>query len=183
MTTTDTAHHEVLLHRARVPKRYWSVKVKSNTHERKQVRLYVRHLGVELSKGRGLFLLGSDSKIMNTYMAVVIHAAVRRRLLSYWVTSTDLRNAALNRGRVQLDENWTVDEFAREVHVLGIADLGEEHRDDNWLSQFRNLIRTRSHAQKITVLAIEINADHLSKHYNASFAQFINDNFLIASVG
>ena len=35
-----------LRHRAHIPKRYWNVTVKANSHERKQVREYVRHLGV-----------------------------------------------------------------------------------------------------------------------------------------
>jgi len=174
---------KTLLHRACVPKRYWNVVVKSNNHERKQVRMYTRNFLVELSKGRGLFLMGAEATVLNEYMYVVARTALRRKLLTYWITSTDLREAILSRGRIRFDENWSVDDYAREAHVLCIADLGEEHRDDNWLSHFRNLVRTRSHYQKITVLASEINTHHISKHYSASFVRFINDNFLIASVG
>jgi hypothetical protein len=174
---------ETLLHRARIPKRYWGIKPKVNNHEREQVRLYVRHLGVELAKGRGLFLMGAEADTLNGYMYAVASKAIRRKWLVHWITSTDLRDAILSRGRVRLDENWSVDEYAREVHILCVADLGEEHRDDNWLSHFRNLIRVRSNYQKITVLASEINADHITKHYTAPFVRFINDNFLIASIG
>lgn len=174
---------ETLLRRARIPKRYWTITVAANTEHRKNIRRYVRHLRVELSKGRGLFLVGSSAQILNEYMAVVARAALRRKLLVHWITSTDLRDAVLSRGRIRLDENWSVDEYAREVHILCIADLGEEHRDDNWLAQFRNLVRTRSHYQKITVLASEISVDHMAKHYTAPFVNFVNDNFLIASVG
>ncbi len=174
---------ETLLHRARIPKRYWNIVVKANNYERKQVRIYVRNLRIELAKGRGLFLLGAETNVLNEYMYAVASSAIRRKLLVHWITSTDLRDAILSRGRIRLDENWAIDEYAREVHVLCIADLGEEHRDDNWLSQFRNLVRTRSNYQKITVLASEINADHVAKHYTAPFVRFINDNFLIANIG
>jgi hypothetical protein len=127
--------------------------------------------------------MGAEATVLNEYMYAVASSALRRKLLVHWLTSTDLRDAILSRGRIRLDENWSVDEYAREVHVLCVADLGEEHRDDNWLSHFRNLVRIRSHYQRITVLASEINADHISKHYTAPFVRFINDNFLIAGIG
>jgi len=174
---------ETLLRRAQIPKRYWTVTVSPNSEHRKAVREYVRHLRVELAKGRGLFLVGTSAQLLDSYMAVVARSALRRKFLTHWITSTDLRDALLSRGRIRLDENWSVDEYAREVHVLCVADLGEEHRDDNWLSHFRNLIRIRSHYQKITVLASEISIDHMSKHYTAPFVSFVNDNFLIANIG
>lgn len=179
---TQMSDWETLLRRAQIPKRYWAVKVSSSNEHRKTVREYTRFLLIELAKGRGLFLLGSSAHLLNSYMAVVARSAIRRKLLTHWITSTDLRDAILNRGRIRLDENWSVDDYAREVHVLCIADLGEEHRDNNWLAQFRNLIRTRSHYQKITVLASEISVDHMSKHYTAPFVNFVNDNFLIANI-
>ena len=127
--------------------------------------------------------MGAEASVLNKYMAVVASSALRRKLLVHWITSTDLRDAILSRGRIRLDENWSVDEYAREVHILCIADLGEEHRDDNWLSHFRNLVRVRSNYQKITVLASEINTEHISKHYTVPFVRFINDNFLIVNIG
>lgn len=153
---------EKQLKRMLLPSLYWSstmdqVRPEDSVH-RLQVQRYLEKLPAMLARGGGLYLWGPNRHGKTALMAIILKAARQLRSSGLYLRTSDLMTLVNERERY--DESTTVMARAKRVGILGLDDLGKEHRTKSHAFSERiteNLLRTRAEDRLVTIVTSNIN--------------------------
>lgn len=123
------------LERAQIPQKHWRASLEAipdhvggkPVQYKEDAMRYMAKFQECLREGIGLYLWSEEPYTGKTSLAVVVlKLALRMRATGLFLTADEYRLALMN--RTQFDEDYTLEERAREVDVLVLDGLGEEYR-------------------------------------------------------
>lgn len=151
--------------RARVPDDFWNVtleQVPDALAYKTWLSRYVSKLGRMLKDGIGLYLWGEWSSGKTGAAIVVLKAALAYGAPGMFLAAPEVVEAFLGR---DFDEEQTLADRAREVPFLVLDDIGQEANSERVAPFVERLIRSRSHARRVTIVTSNLSPKNLKMRY------------------
>lgn len=166
--------------RARIPRRFWNVrlgKIPDEMPYKPMFVSYLKNLDEMIDKGIGLYLYSKDNSSGKTSMMVLaLKRALYLRQTALFVNVEEFKSAA---ARDELfDENETVYQRAKRVTLLGLDDVGSEYRTESGYAErlIENLIRYRMQNMLPTIMTSNYEAKELKKVYTPSLSAMLQES-------
>lgn len=164
------------LARARIPRRYWDVRLPNVVPSaRETIRMYLVDIVRHYASGTGLLVWGANGCGKTSVAVLVAMEAMRHGGTSLFVTAEELRQAKID--AVMFDAETTLYDRALAVDFLIVDDMGKEHRGQSkWAERMlEQLFRQRSGEMRPTIVTTNILPLGLKEVYSNSLLSVLRE--------
>lgn len=165
--------------RARIPRKHWYVRIDLIpdicTHKGILER-YVDTLLQNIKDGRGLLLRGKYGTGKSGAACAILKASIAHGARSLFLSAPDIQEFVIK--DTPFDEDLTMIERAREVHMLVIDDLGAEYSKGAGSfasAETERLVRHRIGAQLPTILTTNLDHEQFAEIYGDGFVEVLKE--------
>lgn len=165
--------------RAHIPRKHWYTSIDAIpdacAHKRYLER-YVDTLLDNIKAGRGLLLRGEYGAGKSGAACALLKASIARGARSLFLSAPDIQEFVIK--DTPFDEDLTMIERAREVHMLVVDDLGSEYSKGAGSFASREterLVRHRIGAQLPTILTTNLNQEQFAEMYGDGFVEVLKE--------
>lgn len=172
------------LERARVPRRFWNVKMTEVSGSvRSDVVSYFLDVVSHCRAGRGMLLFGANGRGKTSIAVLVAQEVMRHGGTVLFITAEELRQSYL--GDVMFEGRASMADRAATVDLLVIDDLGKEYRGaSQWAERvIESVLRARSSATKATILTTNMERDVMLGVYSVSVMSILDESMVTVDVG
>lgn len=164
--------------RARIPERFWKVKLNliPESPYKDTLNNYIENFEDFYTRGVGLFIYSKDNSCGKTSAGVILlKAGISKGLTCLFAGSDEVMDSKVR--KIRFDEDEDLISRMHRVNILLIDDIDKEYRGTSGFSenQLEALIRKRSQQLKVTIVTSNRTPAEIKEIYSSALSELMKE--------